>query len=526
MRPNEKMLEARAREVLRAHNAAEKVRQQQQGHGKPIISVEHSGYRIVAVGNTIFWSKGWLVFPDFLYYFLKKSLGSEWGLSSQENNSPHPLFRWLTKANEYAANHGMGDGKVRAGPIVGFVACILHLAYALYLIAHHDAIPKRLLRRLRDPATFMPAYYETLVAAAFAVAGFEIKNAETKATGQPTPEFRARSKTSGKVFEVEAKRKDRWVASTADVNSDDFKREHERYVRDQIYNASRKKLKNPLFWLELSIPTLTSESEWRTIATLTKDIIEDAARMTIDGQPIAPAFIVVTNNTFLANEDVPGAPAFAFLETVHIADYPFGRPVDIEAALESYDKHRDIFWMMDAWRTAQEIPVTFDGTPPELLSPDGKPQRVVQIGDTILAPDQHGKEIAFRVEEISSMGDHAMLVGHDQATGERSMISYPLTEGEAKAAARYTDAIFGKPNASRKLREDDPFDFYDWILKGYAETTPEQLAKLFREDANLSRYEGLSPDQARVRLAREYTKAMWFRSQAAKEASPQVGEPE
>ena len=73
----------------------------------------------------------------------------------------------------------------------------------------------------------MPAYYETLVGAAFAVAGFEIRNAETKATGKPTPEFRARSKKSGKVFEVEAKRKERWTASTADLNSDDFRLEYE-----------------------------------------------------------------------------------------------------------------------------------------------------------------------------------------------------------------------------------------------------------------------------------------------------------
>jgi hypothetical protein len=197
--------------------------------------------------------------------------------------------------------------------------------------------------------------------------------------------------------------------------------------------------------------------------------------------------------------------------------------MELEDALEGYDKHRDIFWAMDAWRIAQDIPVTFDGSPPELLSPDGRPQKIVQIGDVILAPDQDGKDIPVRVEEVYSIGDRAMLAVHDEAKSRRSIISYPLTANEAKAAARYTDAVFGKSNASRKLREDDPFDLYDWLLNAYAETTPEQLAKLFREDAHLRKVEGLSPAAARIRLAREYTKAMWF--QAQNRSAPSAGEP-
>lgn len=517
---NQQAQMARAIEALRAQ---EKVRQQQQGHGKPIISAEHSGYRLVAVGSTVHWNKNWLVFHDFLYDFLKKSLGLEWGAKSQRDSSPHPLFRWLAKAQLFMAKHAQGQGKVKTGPAVGFISCILHLAYALYLIAHHDTIPKRLLRRLRDPTTFLPAYYETLVGAALAVAGFEIRNAETRATGEPTPEFRARSKRSGNVFEVEAKRKERWTVSTDDLYSEDFRLELERYVRRQIYNASRKRLKNPVFWLELSIPTLNSESEWRTVAALTKTIVADAMTMTIDQEPIAPAYVVITNHTFLANEDSSSVGVFALLETVHIPDYPFSRPMGIEEALEGHDKHRDVFWMMDAWRIAQDVPVTFDGSPPELLSPDGQPQRVVQIGDVIMAPDQDGREIPVRVEEVCSVGDQAVLAVHDEATGRRLHIWYPLTASEAKAAARYTDAVFGKPNASRKLREGDPFDLYDWFLDAYSKATAEQLAKLFREDAHLRRFEGLSPVAARIRLAREYTKAMW--SQAQKPSSVPASDP-
>ena len=182
----EQTLGWRAQEMLRAHKAAEHVRQQQQGYGKSIISWVDQGYRIVVVGNTVFWGLNWLVFEDFLFHFLKRTLRFEWGSRAQNEKSPHPIFRWLAKINGYMSAHGAGQGRIKSGPRIGFLSGTLHLSYALYLIAHNDKIPKRLLDRLRVPATFMPAYYEALVGAAFAVAGFEIANAETKATSTPT----------------------------------------------------------------------------------------------------------------------------------------------------------------------------------------------------------------------------------------------------------------------------------------------------------------------------------------------------
>jgi hypothetical protein len=279
-------------------------------------------------------------------------------------------------------------------------------------------------------------------------------------------------------------------------------------------------LQNPIFWLELSIPTLSTEDDWRAVAAHIKTIIGDAEKMTIDGESLSPAFVMITNHTFLANEDIAGEPTFAVLQTLHIADYPFGRAIEIEDALEGYDKYRDVFWMMEAWRLARTIPTAFDGTPPELLSPDGQPQKTVQINDTLLVQGNDGNEVAVRVEEIVSMGDKAAAMVHDVATNERWLAEFPLTEGEKLAAARFADAIFGKDNASRRLRDSDPFDLYDWLLKVYADAKPEQLAKLIREDAGLRQFEGLSPAEARVRLAREFTKRLWAKKHTAMGRTP------
>jgi hypothetical protein len=313
----------RAQEMMRLHEAQESVRLQQQGYGKPIISFTDHGYRLVAVGNTIHWDKNWLVFPDFLLSFMKKTLGHEWG-AREKSKGQHPIFRWLEKFQRHSDSLPT-EGKLKSGRMMGFLACWLHLGYALYLIAHNDAIPKKLLKRLREPATFMPAYYEAIVGAALAVTGFEISSAETKATSLPTPEFRAKSKTSGTIYEVEAKRKERWKAPTSNVSNADFQRELESYVRDQVHAGSRKKLRNPVYWFELNIPTLNSEVDWRAVTAKVEVVLRDAEmNMTVAGEPIPAAFVVVTNHTFLADEDVEGEPSFGFLQTIKIDDYPFG----------------------------------------------------------------------------------------------------------------------------------------------------------------------------------------------------------
>src|SRR6266436_515906 len=59
--------------------AKEHRRRLMQGLGRPIISFENHGYRCVAVGGTIHWSKTWKTFHDFLFEYIKRSLTPEWG---------------------------------------------------------------------------------------------------------------------------------------------------------------------------------------------------------------------------------------------------------------------------------------------------------------------------------------------------------------------------------------------------------------------------------------------------------------
>ncbi len=69
--------------MMEARDAAEKIRQAQQGLGKPIIALKMADHQMVAVGNTVHWSKTWRTFPDFLGDYIKKKVGLEWGAAEQ-----------------------------------------------------------------------------------------------------------------------------------------------------------------------------------------------------------------------------------------------------------------------------------------------------------------------------------------------------------------------------------------------------------------------------------------------------------
>ena len=69
----------RARLAIAQSRAKERQRQDQQGLGKPIISTELNGIRVVAVGNTVMYSAKWKTVFDFLGDYLRAKLGESWG---------------------------------------------------------------------------------------------------------------------------------------------------------------------------------------------------------------------------------------------------------------------------------------------------------------------------------------------------------------------------------------------------------------------------------------------------------------
>lgn len=121
---------AQIQKVLDQQRAQEKMRQDQQGLGRPIIGVKHGDQQVIAVGNTVYFSDKWKTFPDFLSDYMKRRLDPEWG--NAEIKKPlaerHPLMQWYEAYCRYQQAAIKKPGEVTQTPVTGIVTSYLGLA--------------------------------------------------------------------------------------------------------------------------------------------------------------------------------------------------------------------------------------------------------------------------------------------------------------------------------------------------------------------------------------------------------------
>ncbi len=481
------------------HAATEEIRQRQQGYGKGIIHANLNQARIVAVGNTIYQSTKWRFFSDFLVHFIRHKLGP---LAPS-----HPVARWFDHLQ--AKHHASAPNGPVASVFGGYIASFFYLAYALYLIAHHDQLPEPLLKRLRNRETALPAAYEAFVGAAFAISGFAIKSEETKATGKPQGEFTVTSKLSGKSYSVEAKRKDGWRNPFTESMTPEFSHELHQYVWTRFTKAARKKLPNPIYWIELSIQGLQTQAQFMLI----RDVVQATLRraedhLAVDGGPPEPAYVFVTNHGHLADDSLTEQAVFAWLEPFRMPTFPRDGVMELEDAMVAHDEHRDATSIIQALQEVKRIPASFDGTPDELITPNGDSLAPPKVGDRLQIVGPDGRTTAGTIQEITAAGKMAWIVLKEDETNQNVMGQIHLRAEETAAANVYGDAIFGKTTGGKHIDDGDYITLYDWFLGVYKEYSREALLNQVRSHARFSEYEKLDLQQLRVRVAREITKGV------------------
>lgn len=463
---------------IKEMNAAQLQREKQQGLGRPIISCEFKGYRLVAVGNQFRYSKKWKTFHDFLVDYLKSVFKPGWG--NKELKKPfgerHPILQWYDYVCKEQKKSIKQDGQVSTATMTGAVFAYLSLSYNLYLLAHNTKVHSYLVKRLGIRDLFYPAFYETIVAALFIKAGFAIEPEDEDDSTADHAEFVATSQKTGKKYSVEAKQR---AAN----------KKHTR-IRNQLYNALRKDLPyKRVVFIDLNIPDNNDDAgrvQW--LKDVIRQLRDGEQTLTIAGKPAPEAYVFITNYPFLYNLDSFRFSPAAVAEGFKIADFKFDSGFyNLREGLDSRDKHIDMLDLMRAIKEYDEIPCTWDGEIPEYAFGKINEPRL-KIGEKYLIPDDKGNDVvAELVDCVVLEKDKKVHCIHKLPDGKTTIGSYELSELELQAYRKHPDTFFGVYK-KQDNRANDALELYDFFYGAYRNTPKEKLLEFLKDHRDIAKF--------------------------------------
>ncbi len=493
--------------ALEAHYAKERIRQEQQGLGKPIIAGRLNDYQIVAVCKTVHWSAKAKTFPDFLGEYVKRVLGSDWG--SAELAKPfeqrHTLLQWYDAYCRYQTATIKTPGEVSSAEMTGVVACYLGTAYSLYLLDHNVELQARLVRRLKHPKDFQGAYYELIVANALIRAGFKLTLEDETDTSAKHCEFAAVSQRTGKKYWVEAKMR----AVVGLLGKDD---------NDGTRNP------NPISQMipHLNAALAKPAADDRLIFI---DLNTDAA-LGADGKPTWAQSSFARLERYERDELAAGVTAYVFISNVpfhrmlgepfHTALAAFGlgipdfnRPGEYRL-VEIYRqkrKHADAFHVAEAFGKYPQLPTTFDGSLPS-DNLEGEPRPM--IGETYLfegvanLPGSVGGNLVATVTTATVLEpEKTAYIGVTDQNGQSYILSEPMTDQQLADYKAHPEAYFGKIQHVGK-RIDSKYELFEFFMDSYKGLSRATLLERLATHPNAGSFAEMSDDD----LLAEYCEGM------------------
>jgi len=279
----------------------EEKRKEEQGEVRPIISVDYQGYKFVAVGNRLHYSKNYKSFHDFLFVYIRNCLTPEWVNSEIKKplEERHTILQWYDSVCTFQMKNIQKEGEVHSAICTGVVGAYLSLSYDLYVLRHHSLLQDRLIDRLRDQRQFQGARYEIYVASSFVKAGFEIEFEDEADKSSTHCEFIATHRKSGKKYSVEVKSRHRrgYLGHPGDpIQAHDKIRLR---IGTLINEALRKEADyTRIIFIDINMPPeegAVFEKGWfKTLASRLNQIESNG----IDGNPCPPAYTFFTNHPY------------------------------------------------------------------------------------------------------------------------------------------------------------------------------------------------------------------------------------
>lgn len=473
------------------NEAQEFQRREQQGLGKPIISATFNGYRLVAVGKQILYSKSWRTFHDFLYDYPKVALGREWWFS--EMNKPleqrHRILYWASRSYEQSKAFLEREGSEVAQPMTGAIESFLRFAYDLYSLKHAVEIQQLLIDRIKCPDNFPGALYEVRVAAALLRAGFTLQPQDETDRRTTHVEFIATHTSTGTIYAVEAKRREgkrmkvnRQISRALSKQSD-----HPRIVFIDTNDAR----------LELGIKEPTPVALVEAQCQL-KLFERDPSTATLP-----KAYIIVTYDPYEHHLNAIDLPSGIMLWGFHIEDlHPGARTLMEQVQIKR--RHAPVFALLESMQQHRRVPVTFDGEP-EALSGRASQARL-QVGRRMLVPGPDGAQIEATLESgvvMSGQREAWCVVCSD--VPQRSIVRIPLSDEELDAYTQHPKTFFGviDRNAARSVPKTE-MDWFNFLWESYSSTSRDRLIELLKGVPDIERLKVLDQEA----LATEYCARM------------------
>jgi hypothetical protein len=494
---------------LRAREAAELQRKQQQGLGKPIISVDFNDHKLVAVGNTIHSSKGWKTFTDFLIARVKKVVGERLGNAdlAKPEADMHPFSLWYRKLALLQAANGFQEGVVKTMPETGAVHAFMELAYNLYLIEHNAELHNRLVNRLIVKDQFLGALSEIRIAGMFIRAGYTLAFQDEGRSDTTHCEYDATRTETGKAFSVEVKTR-HWRAFP--TRDDAGKQKVRKAVGRLLREALQKQVAHDrIVFIELAMPDPPGapdvEPWWMQSAI---DGIKDVERRMIsDGQTLEPAIAIVSNHPHHLHLDATSVVVGYAVDGFGPTDFRSGRFGTIREALKFREKHRDFLALWNSIEKHRQIPTTFDGEDPHLAYGDNPPR--LKIGGKYSIPGPNGEPVDALLEDgcVVEAGKVAWGV-YRTVDGQRVIFTTPLTDAELQAFQAHPDTFFGVIKKVGSLKS--PLEMYDWFYDCYKDTPREKILEFMATSADI----GLLKSLTREELAITYCERLVYGTMA------------
>lgn len=424
--------------------------QRQQGLGKPIISFELSGARVVIVGARAFQGR-WVFFSDFLTDYIKHVFGRSWGEDEQRDSADaqHPVMRWaehLQRQMERAKAQEPSPDGLFSMPASGAATAWFELAYDLYLIHHHgreedqDAI-NALIARLRLAPEFVGARHEARAAGLLLRAGFEVSWQEGVGRRHGGHgEFTAVHPETGKRFWVECKCRQGSGRKTP------------RFTH-LITNALRKYAEHErLLFIELDLPAPQIARDgggwpaWAASKLRHLEATADAA--------LPKAHVVFSNYPHHRSLESPGDGTGIVLEGFRTGMYGLGQLISLESAIERRRSHPELEALWSSIEVHGHIPPTFDASFPGV----DEANRLLIGREYQLADEAIGTLESAVVDESAGTASGIFHL----TSGERMIYEVPLSEAEMYAWRRDPQTFFGQldPPGGPMRGPLDAYDFF------------------------------------------------------------------